>query len=140
MREHFGVTVDFVGLYEEDVLLVRRGNPPIGLALVGGYVEGRERTRPAAAREAFEETGVNLDPESLTLVPGEWDHPDRNLDRDRTFTFAYTYRFAYRPVVVAGDDAKDALWVPVASILDGTTQLVFPDHPDIIRAALAVLD
>jgi len=139
-RQHFGITGDLVAFYDKEILLVDRGNPPYGLSFPGGYLEGRERTRETVVREAFEEVGLVIDPRALTLVPGEWDHPDRNLDRPRNFTWAYTIRYTERPKVTAGDDAKAALWVPYADILDGTTRMVFPDHPEIIEAALAVHD
>lgn len=52
------------------IILVRRNiEPQIGkLALPGGYVDYGETWQQACARELFEETGVRIDADNLTLL------------------------------------------------------------------------
>lgn len=54
---------------EEGILLVRRGeNPAKGeLALPGGYLVCNETWQEGSVREVLEETGINIDPKSITL-------------------------------------------------------------------------
>jgi ADP-ribose pyrophosphatase YjhB (NUDIX family) len=131
-------TADIVVKCRGEILVVERGKYPLGVALPGGGVHRRERGRPAAARELLEETGIRVDPDALLPVPGEWDHPDRD-PRRRTVTAAYTVSFGERPDVVAGDDAAAFVWVSIESIMEGRVAFAFPDHAEIITAALGVL-
>ena len=59
------------------VLLVKRGNEPgYGLwSLPGGYVDRGEIVEEAAAREVFEETGLNIDITRLIGVFSQKNHP-----------------------------------------------------------------
>ena len=43
------------------VVLIRRSNPPAGWAIPGGFIEIGECAEIAAAREAFEETGLEVE-------------------------------------------------------------------------------
>ncbi|NQS97993.1 MAG: NUDIX hydrolase [candidate division Zixibacteria bacterium] len=54
-------TVDIIIRYNGKFVLIKRGEPPYGLALPGGYVEYGETLETAAAREAYEETGLELE-------------------------------------------------------------------------------
>jgi len=83
-------------------VLIERRNPPPGWALPGGFVDYGESYETAAAREAFEETGItvtNLRQFRTYSEPG----------RDPRFHTASTVFIATgegRPV--AGDDAGKA--------------------------------
>lgn len=99
------------------VLLVRRGRPPnVGAwGFPGGKIEYGESLRAAAERETFEETGVRcaavrvldcLDSIDLHEAPG-WHY----------LLVAVLCRWqAGEPV--AGDDAAEARWVPLAALDD----------------------
>ncbi|WP_338602644.1 NUDIX hydrolase [Saccharopolyspora sp. SCSIO 74807] len=115
----------------DHVLLIRRGWDPFAgcWALPGGYVDAGERFADAARRELREETGLAA--EHLIRV-GVYDEPHRD-PRGRVISVAYTARLSTMPQARAGDDARDAQWVPVTQAL--TSPLAF-DHTDIVRDAL----
>jgi ADP-ribose pyrophosphatase YjhB (NUDIX family) len=60
-RNPIPVVVLAVPVEDLGVLMVRRVEPPAGLALPSGYVEHGERWQDAAARELAEETGIRVD-------------------------------------------------------------------------------
>jgi 8-oxo-dGTP diphosphatase len=111
------------------VLLIRRRGPPASgrLALPGGFVELDEDLPAAAARELFEETGVA----GVDLIQvGAFGRPDRDpRGRNISIAFAALVEGA-GPMVRAGDDAANALWVPLAEALDLPS-----DHGEILAAA-----
>jgi ADP-ribose pyrophosphatase YjhB (NUDIX family) len=60
-RNPLPVAVLAVPVEDLGVLMVRRVDPPAGLALPSGYIEYGERWQDAAARELAEETGIRMD-------------------------------------------------------------------------------
>jgi ADP-ribose pyrophosphatase YjhB (NUDIX family) len=60
------VAVLLVPVEDEGLLLVRRAQPPVGLALPSGFIEVGETWRDAAARELSEETGIEVEPAKVT--------------------------------------------------------------------------
>lgn len=67
-RNPLPVSVVLIPLRDGGVLTVRRTLPPAGqLALPGGFVNWGESWQEAAVREVREETGIHLQPESLSL-------------------------------------------------------------------------
>jgi len=83
------------------ILLIRRRNPPAGWALPGGFIEVGECAEIAAAREAFEETGLDVE---LTELFHVYSEPQRD-PRQHTLSIVYIATAAGEPV--AGDDALD---------------------------------
>lgn len=94
------------------VLLIQRKNHPYinCWALAGGFVGIHESTYDAACRELQEETGLvtNTYLEQLYTMS----NPDRD-PRMRVIDVAYITLMREQPVL-AGDDAKKALWFDIS--------------------------
>ena len=84
------------------IVLIRRKNPPYGWAIPGGFVDVGESVESAAAREAMEETGLEV--ENLQLL-GIYSDPARD-PRGHTASVVYVAEAGGEPV--AGDDAGEA--------------------------------
>ena len=134
------VTADSVVLQSGHILVVERGQAPgKGLmALPGGFVGQDERIVDAAIRELIEETGIKLQPQVLMRCISDvkvFDDPSRSL-RGRTITHAHLIRLDDTrplPPLRGGDDASDAMWIPLADAYNHRT-LFFEDHFEIIRS------
>ncbi len=96
-------TVDIVILLPGDrVVLIERRNAPQGWALPGGFVDEGETLAAAAAREAKEETGLEVD-----LVEQFHAYSDPRRDpRGHTISTVFLGRAAGEPR--GGDDAARA--------------------------------
>ncbi len=129
------VTVDLVVLTlraaDLCALLVRRAAAPYKgrWALPGGFVEPDEDLHTAAGRELAEETSVSDLPVHLEQLRSYGD-PNRD-PRMRVVSVAYLALGPDLPDPVAGSDAADAAWRPVAEALAGTAKLAF-DHAVIL--------
>ena len=132
------VGVGVVVLRGDDVLLVRRGEPPRKdqWSIPGGKQERGETVRAAAHREIREETGVEI------ALIGLVDVVD-GIRRDETGAAVSHYTlidFAAEWVSgepVAGDDAAEARWTP----LDGLDDYrLWSETRRIIAAAAAMRD
>jgi ADP-ribose pyrophosphatase YjhB (NUDIX family) len=64
-RNPVPVVVLVLPVEDHGLLMVRRANPPVGLAFPSGFIEYGERWQNAAARELAEEAGVEVDPELI---------------------------------------------------------------------------
>lgn len=116
-------TVDVViQLAGDRVVLIRRQNPPHGWALPGGFVDEGERLDRAAAREAREETGldVRLDEQFHT-----YSDPRRD-PRRHTLSTVFLGRAEGEPR--GGDDAAEARAFP----WDGLPADIVFDHREIL--------
>ena len=97
------LVIELVDRPGRPVVLIRRGRPPPGHALPGGFVDVGETVEQAAVREAREETGLDV---TLGALIGVYSDPARD-PRGHTVTIAYVATAHGEPV--AGDDAADIL-------------------------------
>lgn len=132
------VTVDLLIFTIRDgslsLLLIKRGGHPEKgkWALPGGFVNTTESLDEAAARELFEETGINVGGHLEQLKT--YGSPDRDK-RGFVVTTAYVALIPEVNSPVAGDDAAEAHFFPVDDVLDDDFNLAF-DHREIITDGL----
>lgn len=108
-------TVDIV-IYQPSrgILLIRRGNPPWGWALPGGFIDYGESAEQAAVREAREETGLDV---SLTRLLGVYSKPERD-PRFHTLSVVFVAEASPLAQPCAGDDAREAQFFSFAALPD----------------------
>jgi len=95
-------TVDIIIELKGGVVLIKRKNIPEGWALPGGFVDYGETLEYAAAREAKEETGLDIE-----LIRQFHTYSDPRRDpRHHTITTVYVAKA--QGTAIAGDDAKEA--------------------------------
>ena len=131
------VTVDAIVVQSGHVLMVeRKARPGKGLmALPGGFVDHGEKLVDACLRELREETRLKVPvPVLKGSIKGRevFDDPHRSA-RGRTITHGFYIELEPSktlPKVKGGDDAKHAMWVPLAD-LDPCQ--IFEDHYFIIQ-------
>lgn len=113
------------------LLLVRRGRPPFRgrWAFPGGFCEWGETTEESCAREALEETGIEV---RIGEVLGVYSDPHRD-PRGHTVSVLYDAR-PIAGTARGGDDASDARWFTPADL--AKLDLAF-DHAEIVREQLA---
>ena len=100
------VAAAVVVIYQNQVLLVQRKNPPFQgcWTLPAGFVDGGEDPRQAAVRECKEESGLNVEVGDLYDIHYGKDHP-----RGADFVLFYRATFI-GGTLAAGDDATGAEW------------------------------
>lgn len=138
------VTTDAVVVKAGHVLLVKRGiNPGKGkFALPGGFVNQNEQIYNAAIRELKEETKILIPVDELHAAhAGQhvFDHPQRDL-RGRTITHAQFFKLPIGgplPQVEGGDDANEALWMPLGELALHEENF-YSDHLHIINYFVSV--
>jgi len=112
------------------IVLIERKNPPVGLALPGGFVEVGETVEEAVVREIKEE--VNLDFQIERLL-GVFSKPDRD-PRFHVASVVFVGRAVGEPK--ASSDAKEAKVFKLEDI--PWDKLVF-DHAEILKRFLDTL-
>ena len=123
------VTVDAIIELKEGIVLIDRLNPPFGWALPGGFVDYGESLEEAVAREAKEETG-------LDLISLRQFHTYSKFGRDPRFhTVATVFVAQAKGIPCAGDDAKGVKVVRCEGLLK--MDYAF-DHKQVIKDYLAV--
>ena len=115
------------------VLLVRRGVPPRqgSWALPAGFVDPGELPDQAAAREAWEETGLRITIDRLLQI-----RPMSNPEKPG-FLMIYRGHLAGGGALQAGDDVTDVQWVGPDAI--PWHELAFESTHDMMRLWLAEL-
>lgn len=115
-------TVDIIIARDNQVVLIKRKNPPHGWALPGGFVDYGESYETAARREAREETGLEV---QLVRQFHTYSDPDRD-PRQHTASTVFIATADGEPR--GGDDALEARFFSA----DNLPHLVF-DHAQILR-------
>jgi bifunctional NMN adenylyltransferase/nudix hydrolase len=152
-HDNFFTTVDAVVKKAGHILLVQRDDAPgEGLwALPGGFVKLLERLITAMLRELDEETHIDLPPAILQSAVRRnqgsdhrvFDHPDRDL-RGRVITHAYLLDLDAAdkkyglPKVRGDDDAREAKWFEISTVVNEMREQIYGDHLSIIRAMLGI--
>ncbi len=131
----FLTTDGIIEVYDGDsfrgIVLIKRKNPPIGLALPGGFVDVGERVEDALVREMKEETNLDV---QITLLLGVYSDPKRD---PRFHTASVVYVARAKGIPKGGDDAKEAHIYPLDEIV--FDNLVF-DHAQILKDYLKSRD
>ena len=132
IKTPFVATDGIVKIYEagifRGIVLIERKNPPLGLALPGGFVDIGESCEDACKREMKEEISLDVEIEYLL---GVYSDPKRD-PRFHTVSCVYVCRTVGNPV--AADDAKSCFLFSIDNI--PMDRLCF-DHAKIIRDFLA---
>jgi 8-oxo-dGTP diphosphatase len=111
------------------IVLIKRKNPPLGLALPGGFVDRGERVEDALLREMKEETNLDV---TITILLGVYSDPNRD-PRLHTASVVYVAKATGEPK--AGDDAKEVMVLDPEKI--DLSTLVF-DHAKILKDYLSL--
>ena len=108
------VCVGAVVVEDDDLLLIRRGHGPAAgeWSVPGGRVEPGETLAEAVLRELEEETGV----EGLCGPLLGW--VERIEEDHHLVILDFTVTLLDRQEPVAGDDALEAAWVPLAEVAE----------------------
>jgi ADP-ribose pyrophosphatase YjhB (NUDIX family) len=120
--------VGAVAVFDDRILMIRRGRGPAqgAWSVPGGRVERGETLAEAVVRELFEETGLEGVCEQLV----GW---VERIDADYHYVILdFRVTIVAGPDPVAGSDAAEAAWVPLAdvaelSLVDGLAEFLH-DH------------
>jgi 8-oxo-dGTP diphosphatase len=106
------------------IVLIERKNPPVGLALPGGFVEVGETVERAVVREMKEETGLDFE---IERILGVFSDPKRD-PRFHTVSVVFVGHAKGEPR--ASSDAKEVRVFKLEEI--PFERLVF-DHAEILK-------
>jgi 8-oxo-dGTP diphosphatase len=115
MRAKFPVTVHLWFFRDDQILLSRRFNTGYAdgqYSVPAGHLDGGETVMDAAAREAEEEVGVNIQPSDMTFSTVmhrmEGDQEDERVD-----FFVHVRQWQSEPFNAEPDKCDDLRWVDI---------------------------
>lgn len=118
------------------VLLIKRGDNG-QWAFPGGFADNLDtNTEETAKREALEEASIALPLDDAALIFSGKVDDARNEDDRWVETAAYLFWIPERVDIKAGDDAIDAMWVPVQK----APHIIQQNHLNILNAFFALMD
>ncbi|MFH1174412.1 MAG: NUDIX hydrolase [archaeon] len=135
------LATDIIIQYEQKeksgIILIKRKNPPYGLAIPGGFAEYGLSLEDNARKEAKEETGLDIiikkDQQPFLVCS--------NPERDpRTHVVSVVYVAKGKGFLRAGDDAKDAMLYSLDEIRALSPDAFAFDHYAILKAYLDFLE
>ena len=114
----------------DEILLIKRAHPPGRgtWALPGGFKHGNETFVQCALRELYEETGIEIDPDSVGISK-LYDSPSRSCGIPR-ITKVVWISMIEKPPIRAADDASDVQWINIFTAVND--MVLFQDHLGII--------
>lgn len=120
---------------EDGILCVRRGIEPRRghLALPGGFMERNETWRQAAAREVREETGLDLDPATLSVFFAPGADPLFTTPNGNLLVFIQAPRISLRDL----PDFEPCTETLEVVVVREPMVLAFPAHTAVLQAFLA---
>jgi 8-oxo-dGTP diphosphatase len=127
---------------EDNVLLVRRANPPDAgrWGFPGGKINSGETIEEAAIRELLEETGVHGRAWGVFTAVDAFDHNEEGLLRQHFILVAVGCDWISGSPV-AGDDALEARWFPLSELEANELAMSFGvAHVALQAAGLVPLD
>lgn len=106
-----------VVVHEANVLLVRRINPPDAgkWGYPGGWIDPGETMAQAAVRELYEETSVRAEARRVFNALDAFDYDQEGLLRRQFVMIAVLCNWV-SGTPMAGDDATEAAWFPIATL------------------------
>jgi len=123
------VAVDVIIEIADKILLIKRNYPPIGYALVGGFVNYGESLEAAAYREAREETGLDVE---LIAQLHTYSEPNRD-PRAHVISTVFIGKVDTSQVdkIKLSDEVKQIKLFKLEKVEDIPSKLVF-DHKKIL--------
>ena len=105
----------------QEVLMIRGDTGSV--KFIGGRVQAGETGRQAAIREAREEGGIDLSPDSLYDLPAQSNDPKRP-----SYWYGVdTRRFAIESLAI-GDDVAALFWVELSQVESQLTYPLWQEH------------
>lgn len=115
MRTKFPVTVHLLFFRENQILLLRRFNTGYAdgqYSVPAGHLDGGETVFAAAAREAQEEVGVEIDPNDMTFSTVM----HRIEDEERVDFFIHVHRWQGEPFNAEPEKCDDLRWTKIEQL------------------------
>ena len=111
-------TAAFIVNDRQEMLVVRRGKEPAKgtLDLPGGFVDNDENAEEGMVREIKEETGLDIDPETVEYqfsIPNVYHYSGMDI---HTLDLFFLCHVTGEAVVKADDDAAELQWVPLREV------------------------